>query len=155
MAETSSLRSLGDALQAQRARKPCCVLAEACQQAVAPAQLLSALLDLDHRAVQPHLQRLWQLLWTAASQDGRLSPGGCSCCPCVHYAVGLACTAIEQYSPASSQAISSIALQSSSSMHLLHIHLPQGLSGPFMTALGPPEAIPCWLSFCSTALRPA
>lgn len=61
-----------------------CVLAEHFQQAVAPAQLLSSLLDLDHRAVQPHLQKLWQLVWTAASQDSTLSPGGCGCCPGVH-----------------------------------------------------------------------
>ena len=95
---------------------------------MAPAQLLSALLDLDHRAVQPHLQKLWQLLWTAASQDGRLSPGGCGCCPCVHSVAGLACAATETYSPASSKThlIQCMAEQQQHEficMHLLHVQL--------------------------------
>ncbi len=35
--------------------------------AAAAAELLGAVLDLEHRALQPHLDRIWPLVWTAAA----------------------------------------------------------------------------------------
>ena len=45
---------------------------------VAVCDVLSAILAVEHRAVQPHLSDIWQLLWLAA--EG----GTCLLAPCIH-----------------------------------------------------------------------
>lgn len=39
------------------------------QDIVAACDVVSAILAVEHRAVQPHLADIWQLLWTAAQGD--------------------------------------------------------------------------------------
>lgn len=36
------------------------------EELVAVCNILSAILSVEHRAVQPHLAHIWQLLWLAA-----------------------------------------------------------------------------------------
>lgn len=56
------------------------------QELVAVCNILSAILSVEHRAVQPHLADIWQLLWLAARgwNQHLTTNSSVSLCMCVH-----------------------------------------------------------------------
>ncbi len=47
--------------------------AAACRQALSSARVLGGLMDLEHRAVHPALNRLWTVVWKCALLDEGLT----------------------------------------------------------------------------------